>query len=122
MGINPEVYIWLIHEIIPKVKASVPYNEGQETFNSHYEYKLMFIIYNYINKSGTVGISLFKNASEMTTLIGLDRIFINKNPHHLHDEDFKIKLAATYSPALAVPSALEGLTSVFGMGTGEPLC
>ena len=32
------------------------------------------------------------------------------------------KLAATYSPALAVPSALEGLTSVFGMGTGEPLC
>ena len=45
-----------------------------------------------------------------------------KNPHHLHDEDLKIKLAATYSPALAVPSALEGLTSVFGMGTGEPLC
>ena len=34
--------------------------------------------------------------------------------------DLKIKLAATYSPALAVPSALEGLTSVFGMGTGEP--
>ena len=32
----------------------------------------------------------------------------------------KIKLAATYSPALAVPSALVGLTSVFGMGTGEP--
>jgi hypothetical protein len=32
------------------------------------------------------------------------------------------RLAATYSPALAVPSALEGLTSVFGMGTGEPLC
>ena len=32
------------------------------------------------------------------------------------------KLAATYSPAFAVPSALEGLTSVFGMGTGEPLC
>ena len=35
---------------------------------------------------------------------------------------FKKKLAATYSPAFAVPSALEGLTSVFGMGTGEPLC
>ena len=30
------------------------------------------------------------------------------------------KLAATYSPAFAVPSALVGLTSVFGMGTGEP--
>ena len=37
-------------------------------------------------------------------------------------QDFEKKLAATYSPALAVPSALEGLTSVFGMGTGEPLC
>lgn len=33
---------------------------------------------------------------------------------------FVKKLAATYSPALAVPSALVGLTSVFGMGTGEP--
>ncbi len=30
----------------------------------------------------------------------------------------KILPAATYSPAKAVPSALEGLTSVFGMGTG----
>lgn len=39
----------------------------------------------------------------------------------MNDERLK-KLAATYSPAFAVPSALEGLTSVFGMGTGEPLC
>ena len=30
----------------------------------------------------------------------------------------KKSLATTYSPALAVPSAREGLTSVFGMGTG----
>jgi hypothetical protein len=27
-------------------------------------------------------------------------------------------LAATYSPGKPVPSALEGLTAVFGMGTG----
>jgi hypothetical protein len=33
---------------------------------------------------------------------------------------FEKRLAATYSPAFAVPSALVGLTSVFGMGTGEP--
>gem|GEM_PF-2052741 len=26
----------------------------------------------------------------------------------------------TYSPAIAVPSALKGLTSLFGMGRGEP--
>jgi hypothetical protein len=44
-----------------------------------------------------------------------------KNAHQMNDERLK-KLAATYSPAFAVPSALEGLTSVFGMGTGEPLC
>ena len=31
---------------------------------------------------------------------------------------YKIVPAATYSPAKAVPSALEGFTSVFGMGTG----
>jgi len=30
-------------------------------------------------------------------------------------------LAATYSPAKAVPSALQGLTSVFGMRTGVTL-
>ena len=30
----------------------------------------------------------------------------------------KKSLAMTYSPAIAVPSALKGLTSVFGMGTG----
>jgi hypothetical protein len=37
-------------------------------------------------------------------------------------KDFFKKLAATYSPAIAVPSAQLGLTSVFGMGTGEPQC
>ena len=30
-------------------------------------------------------------------------------------------LAPTYSPPCGVPSAMEGLTSVFGMGTGVPL-
>ena len=29
-----------------------------------------------------------------------------------------IKKAATYSPTFAVPSALKGLTSLFGMGRG----
>ena len=33
----------------------------------------------------------------------------------------KLVWAATYSPPCGVPSALEGLTSVFGMGTGDPL-
>ena len=31
-----------------------------------------------------------------------------------------LKLAVTYSPADAVPSARSGLTSVFGMRTGVP--
>ena len=47
---------------------------------------------------------------------------LNKKSLTENCKTFKKKLAATYSPALAVPSALEGLTSVFGMGTGEPLC
>ena len=45
-----------------------------------------------------------------------------KIPDYIRNRGFLKKLAATYSPAFAVPSALEGLTSVFGMGTGEPLC
>ena len=32
------------------------------------------------------------------------------------------KKAATYSPTNAVPSALSSLTSLFGMGRGEPRC
>jgi hypothetical protein len=32
---------------------------------------------------------------------------------------FKMNMAATYSPADAVPSAMRGLTSLFGMGRGE---
>ena len=49
-------------------------------------------------------------------------VYAKKKSSNLTIEDFLKKLAATYSPAFAVPSALEGLTSVFGMGTGEPLC
>ena len=48
--------------------------------------------------------------------------YTTKKAHQNKLMSFKKKLAATYSPAFAVPSALEGLTSVFGMGTGEPLC
>ena len=36
--------------------------------------------------------------------------------------EFCIKKAATYSPTSAVPSALMGLTSLFGMVRGEPHC
>ena len=32
-----------------------------------------------------------------------------------------VKVAITYSPAFAVPSALQGLTSLFGMGRGGAL-
>ena len=39
--------------------------------------------------------------------------------HEMSDTKIKKGPAATYSPATnAVPSALEGLTTVFGMGTG----
>ena len=39
--------------------------------------------------------------------------------HEMSDKKIKKGPAATYSPATnAVPSALEGLTTVFGMGTG----
>ncbi len=49
-------------------------------------------------------------------------MYITKKSHRNKSMRLLKKLAATYSPAFAVPSALEGLTSVFGMGTGEPLC
>ena len=49
------------------------------------------------------------------------RVSVSKQPHlcYLKKKDLKRKKpAATYFPALAVSSAQEGLTSVFGMGTG----
>ena len=33
-------------------------------------------------------------------------------------QGFNLKSATTYSPTIAVPSALAGLTSLFGMGRG----
>ena len=36
--------------------------------------------------------------------------------------DWARKMAATYSPANAVPSAQVCLTSLFGMGRGDPHC
>jgi hypothetical protein len=36
-------------------------------------------------------------------------------------EGFNLKSATTYSPTIAVPSALAGLTSLFGMGRGGTL-
>ncbi len=43
-----------------------------------------------------------------------------QNPHQINDEDSLINKAATYSPRKTqVPSAMGGLTSLFGMGRGE---
>jgi hypothetical protein len=44
---------------------------------------------------------------------------IKKNPHQLNDEDSK-KGSDLLSHITAVPSTLAGLTSLFGMGRGEP--
>ena len=35
---------------------------------------------------------------------------------------FCISMAATYSPSVLVPSAQTGLTTLFGMGRGDPRC
>lgn len=44
-----------------------------------------------------------------------------KNPRPFPVGDLKKNWRRPTLPLVAVPSALEGLTSVFGMGTGEPL-
>ncbi len=69
-------------------------------------------------RSFVFGMEVCMKVMQLYNVIGCRH---KKNAHQVHDERLK-KLAATYSPAFAVPSALEGLTSVFGMGTGEPLC
>ena len=43
-----------------------------------------------------------------------------KNPHQINDEDFLKKGGDILSHITAVPSAQSGLTSLFGMGRGEP--
>ena len=42
-----------------------------------------------------------------------------KDPSTKKLRGLSVNMAATYSPALAVPSAMRGLTSLFGMGRGE---
>ena len=51
-------------------------------------------------------------------------ISINKKSRSFEGTAFVLKVASTYSPTLkrAVPSALAGLTSLFGMGRGGPRC
>ena len=50
----------------------------------------------------------------------ISHIHIQKNPTTIKLQDFR-KKAMTYSPTeMAVPSALIGLTSLFGMERGEP--
>jgi hypothetical protein len=44
--------------------------------------------------------------------------FINKKKPLSFLKGFNLKSATTYSPTIAVPSALAGLTSLFGMGRG----
>ena len=43
-----------------------------------------------------------------------------KNPLQFCNGFLYKRKAATYSPTFAVPSARIGLTSLFGMGRGEP--
>jgi hypothetical protein len=43
-----------------------------------------------------------------------------KNPHQINDEDFQKKGDDILSHITAVPSAQAGLTTLFGMGRGEP--
>ena len=46
---------------------------------------------------------------------------LNKERVQLLAGPFYLKSATTYSPTCAVPSALSGLTSLFGMGRGGTL-
>ena len=48
----------------------------------------------------------------------LDSVYNKKKVWFSIESD--LKKAATYSPTIVVPSALAGLTSLFGMGRGEP--
>ena len=64
-------------------------------------------------KSATIplhGTSL-RSASFSHKLLKIKRV-------QLLAEPFNLKSATTYSPTIAVPSALSGLTSLFGMGRG----
>ena len=47
-------------------------------------------------------------------------VILKKNPHQINDEDFLKKGSDILSHITAVPSAQSGLTSLFGMGRGEP--
>ena len=64
----------------------------------------------------------FGIAKVVTFLINkfFSHFFSNKNPLTISNEGVK-NLAATYSPTDAVPSALTGLTTLFGMGRGGSL-
>jgi hypothetical protein len=64
-------------------------------------------------------------------IIGLGKLLIvaleiiqndckTKNPHQINDEDFLKKGDDILSHITAVPSAQAGLTTLFGMGRGEP--
>ena len=46
------------------------------------------------------------------------QIILYKKAPQLPEGLFYIRLATSYSPTFAVPSALTGLTSLFGMGRG----
>src|SRR5690606_34504545 len=48
------------------------------------------------------------------------RTYKTKNPHQINDEDSQKKGGDILSHRMAVPSAQSGLTSLFGMGRGEP--
>ena len=74
-----------------------------------------------------VGCWLNRRAGDSSTLGGViswchcERSEAKKNPDTLLYRGL-LSLAATYSPTFVVPSALMGLTSLFGMGRGGPHC
>ena len=53
-------------------------------------------------------------------ITALPKQYKTKNPHQINDEDFLKKGSDILSHVNAVPSAQSGLTSLFGMGRGEP--
>ena len=71
--------------------------------------------------AGLVSVTKIRTKVALTVaqhLVAIQKMSKDFLGHFLYIENFK--LAPTYSPPKGVPSVLESLTSVFGMGTGVP--
>ncbi|GEM_PF-6024068 len=78
------------------------------------------LLYPYSTKSK---IAALNSATITRTYVAASlRFKTKKSSSKKIDELLKKNWRRPTLPLFAVPSALEGLTSVFGMGTGEPLC